>query len=388
MRRLKIAIVLNRFFPSSGGQSYFSFLASELSKKGHEVYVFAIDAEDKNPKDYKLVLVPVIKRPKFLRIISFILATRRILSKHEFDIIHMVDEGLTMNVFNPHGGVEKAYLKQEFASIDNRLYYLLRWLRRYLSPSHYLILWLQKRQFKGEKVKKIIAISQMVKENIQRYYGIDESKIAYVFNTCDLNRFRPENRERFLVPVREKLGIPLHSCVLMFAGHNFRLKGLKVLLRAMQTLIVDEKKDLYLIVLGRGRISSYKRMAKKLNIADRVLFLGSVSDVERYYAASDIYVHPTFYDSCSLSVLEAFASGLPVITTKYNGASDIIRSKDGGIVLEDPADFMALKDAILYFMDEGRRAFARKIVRKWMEEFGPERNIDETLKVYHEILTR
>ena len=60
--------------------------------------------------------------------------------------------------------------------------------------------------------------------------------------------------------------------------------------------------------------------------------------MEQYYGAADLYVHPTFYDSCSLTVLEALATGLPVVTSRFNGASDVIVSDEGGRVIDDPAD--------------------------------------------------
>ncbi len=57
--------------------------------------------------------------------------------------------------------------------------------------------------------------------------------------------------------------------------------------------------------------------------------MGNVDEIEKYYTASDLYVHPTFYDSCSLVVTEALASGLPVITTRYDGASGVIEDGPG-----------------------------------------------------------
>lgn len=387
MRKLKIAIVLNRFFPSSGGQSYFSFLARELSIRGHEVYVFAAEAEKKDGEGFRVVLVPTIKRPKFLRILSFLFVTAWMLRKYEFDVIHMVDEGLIMDVLNPHGGVEKAYLRQEFASIESRLYRKIRWIRKYLSPSHYLFLWVQRKQFQSPRLKKVIAISEMVKRDIMEYYGVPEEKIAYVFNTCDLKRFHPENRNRFFQPVRTELGIPIDALVLMFAGHNFRLKGLKSLLLALADLVREySNREIYLLVAGRGRIRRYLEFAKKLKIENKVIFLGSVNDIEKYYAISDIYVHPTYYDSCSLTLLEALASGLPVVTTRFNGAKDAILSSEGGIVIDDPSDICSLKSAIAHFFDEEKRAIARKVTRSWAEIFNPERNVEETLKVYYEVV--
>jgi UDP-glucose:(heptosyl)LPS alpha-1,3-glucosyltransferase len=116
-----------------------------------------------------------------------------------------------------------------------------------------------------------------------------------------------------------------------------------------------------------------------------VLFLGPVKEIERYYAASDIYVHPTFYDSCSLTVLEALASGLPVITTRFNGAADVITSNKGGRILENPADVQDLAESIAFYFDGERRDEARAVTRQWVEEYSPGYNVEETLRVYYEV---
>ena len=107
--------------------------------------------------------------------------------------------------------------------------------------------------------------------------------------------------------------------------------------------------------------------------------------MEAYYAMSDIYVHPTFYDPCSLAVLEALASGLPVVTSRFNGAADAIISNRGGIVLEDPAEVEDLAKSIAYYFDGDRRNEARVVVRRWMENYPPNRHIEEILQIYDEV---
>ena len=115
---------------------------------------------------------------------------------------------------------------------------------------------------------------------------------------------------------------------------------------------------------------------------------GSIKEMEQYYAASDIYVHPTFYDPCSLTVLEALASGLPVITSRFNGAADVITSNKGGKILEDPADVKDLANSIAFYFDEGRRNKARDVARRWMEKYSPAYNVEQILRVYYEVAGR
>jgi UDP-glucose:(heptosyl)LPS alpha-1,3-glucosyltransferase len=290
-RKLKIAFVLDRYLPSRGGESYFSWLARELSNRGHEVHIFATVVEEDQGTEYQLHQIPVLRYPHSLRIFCFLRNSTRAIQPYNFDIIHGVGRSLAMNIFNPHGGVEKAYLKQEFSSITNRFYYVYKFLERYLSPQHYVKVWVQRRQYMNDKVKKIIAISRMVKEDIIRYYGVPEEKITVVFNCVDLDRFHPKNREIFRKVKRTELGIGESTLLLLFAGNNYRLKGLEPLLHALIHLrrwFLNQ--PFHLLIVGRGRIGRYLRMARRLGVSDFTLFLGPVKEMEQYYAASDIYV--------------------------------------------------------------------------------------------------
>jgi len=291
-----------------------------------------------------------------------------------------------MNIFNPHGGVEKAYLARDFSSITSPVYYVYKVLRRYLSPAHYVMAWVQKRQYASRAVRKIIAISDMVKSDIIRYYRVPEDKIAVVFNCVDLDRFHPKNRAVFREAKRAELRIDGNTLVLLFAGNNYRLKGLEPLLRSLVYLRQwFPDKPFQLLIIGRSRIDPFVRMSRRLGISDQTLFLGSVKAMEQYYAASDIYVQPSFYDSCSLTVLEALAAGLPVVTSRFNGAADAILSDKGGRIVEDPADEEALARAIAFFFDDAHRSEARVVARKWIEKYPPSYNVEKTLQVYYEV---
>jgi UDP-glucose:(heptosyl)LPS alpha-1,3-glucosyltransferase len=361
-------------------------LAGELARRGHEVHIFASRVENIQGEPYRLHRIPILRYPHSLSILSFLVNSIRVTRHYDFDIIHGVGRSLAMNVLNPHGGVERAYLRQDFSSITNKFYYVYKFLKRYLLPEHYVKIWVQRRQYLSHRVKKIIAISGMVKRDIIRYYGVPEGKIAVVFNCVDLGRFHPGNRETYRVAKRAEMGIDEKSIILLFAGNNYRLKGLEPLLHALAFLKEWFPNEPFrLLIAGRGQIGRYQRMARALGVSDFTVFLGPVKEIEHYYAASDIYVHPTFYDSCSLTVLEALASGLPVVTSRFNGAADAITSDKGGQVLDDPADVEALAKAIAFYFDEGRRNEARVVAREWMEKYAPTYNVEETLRVYHEV---
>jgi UDP-glucose:(heptosyl)LPS alpha-1,3-glucosyltransferase len=168
--------------------------------------------------------------------LSFSRNADRMVEAGGFDVVHGLGHSLFVNVLNPHGGVERAYLKQEFASIASRPYYWFRVLRRYLSVRHYLELRIQKALYSQGNVKMVIAISRMIKRDIAGYFAFPGDRIAVVFNSVDLERFHPSNRERFRDETRARLGLPSEAVVLLFAGNNFRLKGVRTLIQAVRKL--------------------------------------------------------------------------------------------------------------------------------------------------------
>ncbi len=123
-----------------------------------------------------------------------------------------------------------------------------------------------------------------------------------------------------------------------------------------------------------------------MGVFEEVVFAGSTNEPEKYYGASDLLVHPTFYDACSLTVLEALASGLPVITTHSNGASGIITQGQEGFVISDPRDDHALVEKIAFFLDHEKGERASIAARHLAESYSLERNWREMKSIFEKNL--
>jgi len=95
-----------------------------------------------------------------------------------------------------------------------------------------------------------------------------------------------------------------------------------------------------------------------------------------------ILVHPTFYDACSLTVLEALASGLPVITTHFNGASGIITEGQEGFVISDPRDDQTLMEKISFFLNREKVEKASTAARQLAESYSLEKNWREMKNIF------
>jgi UDP-glucose:(heptosyl)LPS alpha-1,3-glucosyltransferase len=216
----------------------------------------------------------------------------------------------------------------------------------------------------------------MVKDEIINLCGYPADKIDIVRNGVPLKKFRfgPELREKS----RAELNLKPDQIALLFAGSGWERKGL---LFAIEAAALCNDRKMRLLVAGRGNARLYKTRRLRFWREEPVQFLGEVADMLRVYAAADIFILPTIYDPFSNACLEALACGLPVITTRSNGFSEIIEDGVHGSIVDHAGDLLALRDAIRLWSDPSRRAAARSTNRQLAAQFDISQNINETLAI-------
>ncbi len=179
----------------------------------------------------------------------------------------------------------------------------------------------------------------------------------------------------------ERLGIEADTLLLLLAAHNFRLKGVPELLRVAAQL-ANNGRRVHVLIAGGRRIEHWRLAAARLKIADCVTFLGTVPDMVPYYAAADAYVHPTYYDPCSLVLLEAAASGLPIVTTRrFNGAVELFRDNEI-LTVEDPSAAKALYERVEALFDERLRGQLSNAARRVALRNPMEGNVAAIMHLY------
>jgi UDP-glucose:(heptosyl)LPS alpha-1,3-glucosyltransferase len=237
---------------------------------------------------------------------------------------------------------------------------------RFLERKHREILELECQLFTGG-ARRIIANSQMVKDEIIRHFGTPDGHVHVIHNGVPAAVPDPGLRES----TRNELGIPAGGFTLFFAGSGWGRKGLRYAIEAVNALKIPAT----WLVAG-------KRDSNRLPASNRVKFLGPLASarMRAMFAAADLFVLPTLYDPFSNACLEAFAAGLPVITTSANGFSEIIqRGVDGEVV--HPADSKALSAALAAWADPQRRANAKPGAIAKAAAHSMERNLAQTLDV-------
>jgi glycosyltransferase EpsD len=143
--------------------------------------------------------------------------------------------------------------------------------------------------------------------------------------------------------IRKEFGIPLNAKVILSVGEVNKNKNHKIGIEALAQL---KDKSIYYVICGRGPLmENYKELAQSLKIGDRVILAGYRTDVADFYKMADVLLFPSFREGLPVSVMEAMASGLPVIATKIRGSSDIVEDKKNGILLQ-PNDVKGVANAI------------------------------------------
>ena len=186
---------------------------------------------------------------------------------------------------------------------------------------------------------RLAAVSQRTAELLGRYFGRND--VAVIFNGIDTVQFSLPARLARRQGARFRRKFSDSEIVLLLIGNDWRVKGLPAVLEAVAA---TPDLPLRLIVGGSDVATNFQRAAQQLGIAGRCQWEPPRADVIDFYAAADIYVSPSKEDSFGLPVAEAMACGLPVITSKFAGVSELIQSDRDAFVLSNPADAGALAE--------------------------------------------
>ncbi len=172
----------------------------------------------------------------------------------------------------------------------------------------------------------------------------------------------------------------------MFAGDYWERKGLRYIIEALSLV---PRPDVRLLIVGSGDENYYGQLAELKQVRERIVFASHRDNLWEYYAASDVFAFPTIYEPFGLVILEAMASGLPVITSRVAGAADVIIDGVNGLLITDPGDIndLAAKIKLLLSNAELRKAIGQR-ARETAERLSRDRASQKTLEVYNSVLYR
>jgi len=235
----------------------------------------------------------------------------------------------------------------------------------------------------------VLYLSDYVKGMILRLYPDLSYQLVRLFNGTDLKMFDPEVRVPARQTVRQRFGIAPEATVALMIAQHFERKGLAEVIAATANIVrTSPTSSLKVLVVGKDDPSRSRQQARELGVENRIIFAGQTTSSADFYAASDFFVLPTRHDSCSLVVLEALAMGLPVISTVFNGACEIMTDSVNGYILPDPADVDALTRAMRKLLDADTRRQMHESCLGLRPSLSFEAHMDHLEEIYRSRITQ
>lgn len=252
-----------------------------------------------------------------------------VISELQLDYVLDMGVGYNFDLLRPGYGSRYAEMEGNI----RHTHWLYQWVKRvswYLLPRYYEFSKLMELQY-SHPDRRIVAVSDMVKQDLIRYNKVAPECITVMYNGIDTEKFTSNRNNN---TIREMYNLQ-NKVVFLFVGNNFQRKNLQTVLNAFHLLNRD---DCHLLVVGKDK-----------NKTDRhnITYTGKTGQMLDMYQAADVFVLPSFYDPCSNVSLEAMSCGLPVILSPYDGSSSRVTQDKEGFVMKNVTDAEELK----HYMD-------------------------------------
>ncbi|MFN0078969.1 MAG: glycosyltransferase family 4 protein [Prosthecobacter sp.] len=353
---MKLALIRRQFSATGGAELYVQRLLGAMAAAGHETHLFAEKWQGQAAGvQFHAINVEASRAERPLRFAEMVNAA---LTQEKFDCVFSLERTLKQDVYRAGDGLHRVWLerRKQFSP----------WWKRLLvgmGAFHRNMMALEARTFDPANTKCLIVNSEMVRGEIAQHFpAFPQERVHLVRNGVEVKRFQNVDRNA----ARKRFGLADDDFVMVFVGSGWERKGLPWLLKFMAGRSDDPK--LKLLVVTRDRMRG--------KVPPNVILTGPLPDVETAYAAADLLTFLPIYEPCSNVVSEALATGIPVITTAFNGAGELIDSGVNGHVLDDPRDLATLGMCVNHWLARGH---AGKVATR--QPLDLETNVQHTLQV-------
>jgi len=348
---MRVALVILHADPTRGGaERYTADIAEALARRGHAVSVLASDF----PQNYPQLEQVTIKSGGITRVAQyqrFLESLDEHLAKHSYEIVHAMLPVRQCDLYHPHAGIAVEAPTGLKAIFNPRRTEMARVERELLTRAD---------------PPTVLILSDYVKQFVTKHYpSLPQSKLQKLFNSVDLHRFYGERQPKKSSDVVTALII----------AQDFERKGVPQAIEAIKQVNIGLSQGvprLKLVVVGKEHAAG---------VDGDVTYAGETQEIGEFYAAADFFVLPTRHDPCSLVVLEALAMGLPVITTKQNGASEIMTDGREGFVLKSRDDPL-LVERMKQLLDPRLRQRMSEAALALRPRLSQEEHVNRLLEIY------
>ena len=320
-----LAFALFKYFPFGGLQRDFLRIALECQKRGCEIRVYTTSWLGEKPEGFDIQILPAKGSSNHRRMQSF---------QHHVQAGIKQTPGDLLIGFNKMAGLDVYYasdtcFKEKALKDRSWLYRLTSRCRHYSA--------LEESVFSPEYNSLILTLTQHQKNIFQTLYGTQPERFVMLPPGIDRNT-KIDDRINIRSDYRHKLGIPEDSRILLLVASSFKTKGLDRAFKTLASLPDSLLQKTTLLVAGNDNAKPWLIRAEKLGCARNIQFLGARKDIHELMMTSDLLIHPAYTESAGMVLLEAVASGLPVLTTDICGYAPYIIEAKAGKVASSPFD--------------------------------------------------
>jgi UDP-glucose:(heptosyl)LPS alpha-1,3-glucosyltransferase len=326
---MRLALISRRFDPEGGGTERDLLVTARiLAEAGHEVTLYADEVRG-HAAEFAVHRVPTPRLGRALRLYWFATSAARVARGGGADLVLSFARIADADILRSGGSAHSSYLRAARGWRSGAGALAMR-----LSPYHRAQIAIESRGFACLRLKRAIAVSNLVREDLIRAFRLDPARVVTIYNGVDLQRFRP-CADAATRAIRREFGVPDDAPAVAFIGNGFARKGLRFLLQAWPAIASKP----HLMVVGVDRaIASYQRLAHHIGVGERVHFIGAQSGVERIFAGVDALALPSLFEAFGNVAMEAMASGLPVLVSAACGAAETLPMEMREFVVADPAN--------------------------------------------------
>lgn len=372
---MRIGLIVMRSDPARGGRERYTVdLAAALTSRGHVVSMLASELGGV-PAGVQPVRLSARGLTQTARYNAFLRSLERHVAQRPYDVLHAMLPVRQCDIYQTHAGLVEANVAND------------SWTTRLFTPRRARTAAIERQMLEAASPPLVLCISEYVKGIVRDWYPLDDAHLPILFNAVDTAKFDPALRPDARATTRARYGLQASDTVVLFIGQDYERKGLQATIEALGRLKSSDAlpAGVKLLVIGRPKGAKYVALAQRLGVADALVMGGHTDDAFGAYRAADFMVLPTKHDPCSLVVLEALAMGLPVISTKFNGACEIMTPGTHGFVMDDPEDAAALATAMRSMLVDTERRRMAAACLELRPALAYERHIDDLLAIYDRV---
>lgn len=320
-------------------------VANSLANLGHAVDIYCMSWEGELPGDgitRKLISAHGLMNHK--RYDSFIKQAQHQMKQTGYDLVVGFNRMAGLDVYF---AADPCYAER--AQNQRGFFYRLSGRYRWFSACEQAV-------FSPEVECDILLLAQKEKADFQRWYKTPEHRFSLLPPYLSAERMLLVDREAMRLHLRQTFGFDQEDKVILLVGSGFRTKGLDRAIEGLAAMPGEKKSKVRLLAVGQDNPKQYYRLAQELNLADRVTISPGRSDIPQLMQGADLLIHPARNELAGHVLLEAMASGLPVLATDVCGYAFHIQKADAGIVLTSPFDQGALNRSLLEMFDMPEQA--------------------------------